>query len=154
MNPIRPARKWWRLIYDTFFVAILRVERAADLGWILMDRPKNDIATAKPPVAFDADESLVPLAEIIEKGLVVVLGALRGTLSMVEAENATESQMSATSLAPWAVVRPKLKGLIESFEQQICELQDLRWMILVNDGTLEPHGKRRFSNASELFATL
>ena len=101
----------------------------------------------QPGREIDPDDIAVPELEKSE-------AYFRGEREELRAIRNALQRTGGTQQAHGAEVFAALKRLDELFEELIARLQELRWLIMVNDGLLAPRTKGQCTSGAEFIAAL
>ena len=107
---------------------------------------QKEVENFQPGREIDPDDIAVPELEKGEEYFHEEREELR------EIRNAL--QLTGGTQAHGAEVFAALKRLDELFEELIAQLQELRWLIMVNDGLLAPRTKGQCTSGAEFIAAL
>ena len=107
---------------------------------------QKEVEDFQPGREIDPDDSAVPA---LEKGEAYFRGE---RAELREIRNAL--QRTGGTQAHGAEVFAALKCLDELFEALIASFQELRWLIMVNDGLLAPRTKGQCTSGAEFMAAL
>ncbi len=141
--PVNPTKHAIRVLADSFskrhdaIVAVFS-SHFQDL--------QKEVENFQPGREIDPDDIAVPELEKSEayfRGEREELRAIRNAL-----------QRTGGTQAHGAEVFAALKRLDELFEELTAQLQELRWLIMVNDGLLAPRTKGQCTSGAEFIAAL